>query len=751
MDLQKHFRPSAVLVAILFLCFSTQAQEWEEVNMATSVSVNDLCYLDDGVHGWAVGAVGATGSLIPVIMRTLDGGDSWESELLPYPYTPKAVCFVSPERGWIGCSSGRIYYSDDGGLTWEAQNSGVDRTLSAISFIDESEGWMTGGWHDGSDYLVLHTSNGGDTWENQSFGSTCYSGDDIEFTDDLHGWICGYDSAINGHIHHTDDGGVTWTRQDIPESLGQVASISFAGNSIGWATTSSVYADPAGAILHTENGGGTWEIQDYTYLDYNDAVDARDDQHVAISSSQVLSPQRQRLVTTSDGGDTWVSFDVPMLSYSSAIQYVNDRIRLTGDESRILRTEDLGATWVIEHHAPWWQSIGWRDAATGWAVTVDFGGTAGYAWRTVDGGASWQGDPNAPGGSQALFVDEDHGWMLMSGNNAPIWRTVDGGDNWTEHSIGSGQWTEKVFFINKNRGWACGSGGMIRRTDDGGQTWSAQSSGTGDYVAVIFFIDEEEGWAAGGYAGGYGFIRHTVNGGDTWDYQAPASSGHHQTGFFLNSEEGWLIDYSGNVHHTTNGGDNWQIIGSLDHDYINELYMSDALTGWLTVGNSAGGGSNGLGYIYRTEDGGVTWMLEWTTPWPRGWVGDISVQPGGALWVCGAHSTLLVKGPPADVPPDSPGFADASNRVVFHAPQPNPIKDVAQLRYELPSAGRVRCDVYDVRGRRMKALLDEYQTAGSHTLVWRGDGSSGLRLPAGVYFARLESPSGVRTRQVLVR
>ena len=629
------------LLAALLSGSPAQAQAWEEVHMAPGVQVHDLFMLDDGLHGWAVGSEEAAGVVLPVVMRTTDGGQNWDSDLFPYSVTLNAVCFVSADQGWVACSGGLIYVSTDGGQTWTEQASGVWRSLNAISFVSETEGWITGGYDDGSSYLVLHTTDAGANWENQSFGNNCDACIDIVFSDPMHGWMCGSDSAGEGQIHHTSDGGETWARQTIPYAGREVSSITFVDNSIGWASTSDNYVSPAGPILGTRDGGNIWTIQGYTGTDYNFAIDAQDAQHVAITSSQILYPSQQIVVTTTDGGANWTARDVPMSSYSYGIQYVNDSIRLTGDESRVLRTDDLGITWETEDHAPWWQGIGWRDALTGWTVTVDNAGTNGFAWRTDDGGLSWQPDPDVPGGAQALFADESHGWMLMRRVNAPIWRTTDGGDTWTEHFIG-GSFTEEVFFINEVRGWAHGSQGMIRRTDDGGQTWVAQSSGTSYFVAVVFFINANEGWAAGGYGGGNGFIRHTGNGGDTWETQTPASNGHFETGFFLDDQIGWLVDTSGSVHHTTNGGDTWQIIGGVSHDYIYEIFMESDLVGWLTAGNDTSWGNNGLGYIYKTEDGGVNWTQEWVTPWPRGWVSDISRQPGGPLWVCGAHSTLLV-------------------------------------------------------------------------------------------------------------
>ena len=747
--LRLNYLPTVALISLVLLSAPALAEDWSKLSMDPGATINDLYMLDDGVHGWAVGSLSAGGESMAVLLRTVDG-DTWESSEAEFTHLPNGVYFASSDIGWVVCSRGRIYRTDDGGLTWAAQTSGTYRTLSKVIFLNENEGWATGGWQDGSSYLVLHTTNGGVSWEDQSFGNTCYSCGDIFFTDPLNGWVCGYDNALDGHIHHTSDGGLNWVRQTIPDVGGQVSSLAFTDAETGWATSSSIYASPTGAILYTQDGGNTWTIQGYTNIDYNYAIDCQDDQHVAITSYQVLGPSQQKLVFTTDGGTTWNSRTVPMLSYSNAIQYVNDVVRLTGSSSRIMRTDDLGDTWSWDSYAPTWNGVGWRDGQTGWLVTVSYGGTDGYAYRTDDGGSTWQRDFGVPGGSQILFVDALHGWMLMSKSNGLLWRTVDGGDTWTQHYIGTGNWADEVFFVNESRGWACGSGGMIRRTDDGGETWTSQSSGTSYYVAVLFFLNKNEGWAAGGYGAGNGFIRHTTNGGDTWDYQPPASSGHHQAGFFIDNQLGWLVDYGGRVHRTTSGGESWQIIGYVPHTYVYDLFMQDESTGWLLVGNASGGasGEDGRGFIYKTEDGGVSWTEEWAAPYVRGTLYDLTQHPtSGSLWVCGAHNTLLLNGDLAAVDGDDL----AANAFTFHPAAPNPIAAQTRFSYELAEPGWVKLAVYDVQGRLMRTLVDGRQTATRHEIVWNGEGEGGRRLPGDIYFVRLLTERGSQTRRILLR
>jgi hypothetical protein len=59
----------------------------------------------------------------------------------------------------------------------------------------------------------------------------------------------------------------------------------------------------------------------------------------------------------------------------------------------------------------------------------------------------------------------------------------------------------------------------------------------------------------------------------------------------------------------------------------------------------------------------------------------------------------------------------------------------------LPAAGPARLAIYDVAGRHLATLLDGMQPAGSTPLVWTRRSAAGAAVPAGVYFARLETPA----------
>jgi hypothetical protein len=84
------------------------------------------------------------------------------------------------------------------------------------------------------------------------------------------------------------------------------------------------------------------------------------------------------------------------------------------------------------------------------------------------------------------------------------------------------------------------------------------------------------------------------------------------------------------------------------------------------------------------------------------------------------------------------------------APYPNPFNPLVNLDYSLPTAGKVRLDIFNVRGERIRRLVDETIPAGSHRIQWNGDDDHGVRMGAGVYFVRMRQGASIITRKVLM-
>jgi len=81
---------------------------------------------------------------------------------------------------------------------------------------------------------------------------------------------------------------------------------------------------------------------------------------------------------------------------------------------------------------------------------------------------------------------------------------------------------------------------------------------------------------------------------------------------------------------------------------------------------------------------------------------------------------------------------------------PNPFNPSTRLRFALGRPGAVRLDVFDVLGRHVATLLDESLDSGDFEIEFDGRDAGGHSLASGMYFARLQSADGTRTRAMVL-
>jgi hypothetical protein len=73
----------------------------------------------------------------------------------------------------------------------------------------------------------------------------------------------------------------------------------------------------------------------------------------------------------------------------------------------------------------------------------------------------------------------------------------------------------------------------------------------------------------------------------------------------------------------------------------------------------------------------------------------------------------------------------------LHANVPNPFNPITQVSFDLAQASRVRLEIFDVGGARVRVLLDETRPAGRHQVIWDGRDDTGRTVASGVYVTRL--------------
>ena len=88
---------------------------------------------------------------------------------------------------------------------------------------------------------------------------------------------------------------------------------------------------------------------------------------------------------------------------------------------------------------------------------------------------------------------------------------------------------------------------------------------------------------------------------------------------------------------------------------------------------------------------------------------------------------------------------DAGPDYVISQNRPNPFNPTTTIDYKLPRDSRVRIEVLDALGRKVAVLVNEFQTAGDHSVRFDATG-----LPSGMYLYRIEAGNFSKVMKMMV-
>jgi hypothetical protein len=152
------------------------------------------------------------------------------------------------------------------------------------------------------------------------------------------------------------------------------------------------------------------------------------------------------------------------------------------------------------------------------------------------------------------------------------------------------------------------------------------------------------------------------------------------------------------------------------------------------------------GKILKTTDGGINWTIQ-SSGAQRG-LGcihfPVDAQTG---YVVGCDGTILktTNGGSQWTAEKKDLVRVSDNRLTI---SPNPFRISTEISYRSTQLGSIGLKIYDVLGRLVRQL-DYDAMRLSDQITWTGDDDSGQKLPAGVYFCRLETDEFTTTKKIM--
>lgn len=218
--------------------------------------------------------------------------------------------------------------------------------------------------------------------------------------------------------------------------------------------------------------------------------------------------------------------------------------------------------------------------------------------RTSQSGWTW-GNP-LPQGNTLAAVDFAGGRGYAVGEFGTVLRTDDGGANWSGVRTGIVDGLSKLRVIDAGT-FVAGGGCTLLRSDDGGQTLRQlrfnPSANCGSPLAALHFANRDVGFLIRSD----GSVLRTEDGGARFASRSalPATGGGPPNdAWFTTPERGFVVtgsDTLGRIYRTTDGGNTWTEAAT--SAAMRGLFFVSPTTGYA-VGQSA---------VLKTTDGGDTW------------------------------------------------------------------------------------------------------------------------------------------------
>jgi len=672
----------------MIACFTYSQWNWSNPT-PFGYSLSDVHFPDQNT-GYIVGQQGT-------ILKTTDGGITWE--FLPSGTLRRLemVWFTDAETGYVTSDSGFIMKTTDGGETWMELQSGTTEEFNDIYFFNESLGFIAG-----MNGQLLRTTDGGETWLRAFIDiySDVYS---VHFVNEN----VGYAAASMRTVYKTTNGGDTWTSTSGDPYL-NLRSIFFLNQNLGYVAGASNF------MMKTMNGGSSW-----THFQSNRPIEKM--QFINELTGYALS--YDELVKTTNGGITWNPVGLSEIgSYSFASTSI---VIGVGSFGKLLRSEDAGETFINYTTSVTdanLEDVHFPEINTGYIVSqydVSAGLRYGKVLKTTDAGETWQITADGDFGrlTSVYFTDVSTGYMVCG--YGKIYKTTDGGFEWDTLANYNGHFLSEVVFPSSNIGFVAGQdqSGIILKTTDAGISWNIVFESS-DAVRGIHFVDENTGFAIHSNS-----VLKTVNGGTDWTETPLENEGLLLDVFFVNQNVGYVCGFMGDFFKTTDGGETWtDLSGQFMNSLIN-MFFIDEYTGYM----SGDGGT-----FFQTNNGGISWTklsfwsLGSTTLWFTDDLTGYAVGPNGIILKTTNGGQVFSE---THTVPES-GIS------LF----PNPTKSTVTIKTADNSTGLpVNIQILNCNG--MQIMNRKYQN-----LPVEMDIST---LATGIYFLRIETANSVETRKLV--
>jgi photosystem II stability/assembly factor-like uncharacterized protein len=698
---------------------------------------------------------------------------------------------LNPQRMWAAAFGSGVWRSLDGGVTWAQFDVGLLNTyVRCVAPNPKHPDSLLCGTNDGA----YGSTDGGMTWTEVLATTQSVRDITIHPRRTKTAYVSTYGLGIYKTVNNSWNQWATVNTGLANLNVRDVTPHPTRPETLLAATGTG------GGVERSFNGGLTWaQVPDTTARSGAVEQIGFDRANPLLVYAATLN---RGVLKSADGGNTWQFSNAGLWSLKCRSLVVVDSLRYLG-------TSNAGAFYTTLHDPSWHpiyvglgsQTIDALFSAPGSWSTVWAGTDGAGMYRSYNRGAQWNpidGGLLATFGFSLAVRPSTHVLYDGTGFGDQFWKSTDQGLTWTRATFLFSRDSERAVVpdpVASKIVYMTAYGAGVYRSVNDGKTWMRPDS-TGRSAAPLGNVFVRSLVAYPGvigrlFVGAGNGVWESTDRGVTWTVR----NGGLPIPFSVRSlavvpgvpPTLYAGDDLNGVYKSTNGGVSWTASRTgLTSLHIRDLLVDARSSQTLYAATDTG--------VYKSTNGGLLWLPS-STGLPAGgqarvllqdiypstifcavWqVGVFYTLNGGANWLPlfgqgglanlnihslaldGERRTLYV-GTEAGMQslsnyPFLPTDAESAPALQqMLAVWPSPLRSgPLHVSYVLKrSSDRVRIGIFDVAGRRVRALETGSTFAGANVLTWNGRNTRDVPVAAGLYFLRLESEEGTRTARVVV-
>jgi photosystem II stability/assembly factor-like uncharacterized protein len=447
------------------------------------------------------------------------------------------------------------------------------------------------------------------------------------------------------------------------------------------------------------------------------------------------------IYTSTDAGVTWQCIPFPITTLLTVGRDTAGNL-LAGSFEGLFRYHSTTGAWEELNngiHARLIETITFTKSGSLLVLSLE------NVFRSTNDGTNWTrtsfGPLVRPYAFAPLFCASSGSLFLAGsfdyGAECGLLRSTDDGLTWNRISVLSNHYAIWSI-VESPRGvlFTASAAGDVYRSTDNGDSWMkvVASQGitrlmcmTADRQGNIFGVQDSSVLIShdGTHWGEIPWTRPYAS----WEALVPDSRGH----LFLGAS-------GSGVYHSADQGKTWQREGT-EAGLIDWYVMSAAAddSGNVVLGTASG--------LYRLADSTDRWQ-EFGVGLPSAYFGALAFSPQGHVYGGTVSYGMYRSSEPMGRRVASSDGLPADEEVLEFAlfqNYPNPFNPSTTIRYALPTRSNVSLTIFNLLGQKVATLVNGDVESGNHEVTFNAAG-----LASGVYFYRLQTPSFVQARKLLL-